>query len=71
MTAEDHPLSSLDDETLLHELGQLFQTRVETLRHGSDDALRNSDRRINELEHEYLLRYPRREVSLERLRPDS
>jgi hypothetical protein len=70
MTEAQPPLADLDDDTLLHELDQLFQTRVETLRHGSDAALENSDRRINELEREYLVRHPQREVSARRLRPD-
>jgi sugar-specific transcriptional regulator TrmB len=59
---------SLDD--LLRELSQHYATRLDTLRHGSDAALEESDRRINELEHEYLLRHPTREVSPQRLRPD-
>jgi hypothetical protein len=70
MSDAQAPLADLDDATLLHELDQLFRTRVETLRHGSDAALENSDLRINELEREYLVRHPEREVSARRLRPD-
>jgi hypothetical protein len=70
MSEANVPLADLDDATLVHELDQLYRTRVETLRHGSDAALENSDRRINELEREYLVRHPEREVSARRLRPD-
>jgi Family of unknown function (DUF6158) len=70
MADDTHPTSSLSLEDLLDELSQLFQTRLDTLRHGSDAALENSDRRINELEREYLQRHPTREVSPRRLRPD-
>jgi len=66
-----HPTQELSDEELLEHLGQLYETRLETLRHGSQDALDNSDRRLRELEGEYLRRYPEREVSPERVRPGS
>lgn len=65
-----HPTDELPDETLLHELEQLYRTRIDTLRRGSDAALENSDRRIEELERAYLRRRPHREVSPRRLRPD-
>jgi Family of unknown function (DUF6158) len=70
MADETPTLSGLSLDDLLHELRQLYETRVDTLRHGSDAALENSDRRINELEREYLVRHPSREVSPRRLRPD-
>ena len=62
------PAPELADEDMLRELEQLHQTRMHTLRHGSDDALENSTRRINELEQDYLRRFPEREVDPERLR---
>lgn len=58
----------LPDDVLLRELGQLHQTRTDTLLHGSDDALTHHTVRTKELEDEYLRRYPRRHVSPERLR---
>jgi hypothetical protein len=65
-----HPTKELSDDELFAELAQLYETRLETLRHGSDSALENSDRRIDELEREYHHRHPQREVSPRRLRPD-
>jgi hypothetical protein len=65
-----HPTKELSDDELFAELAQLYETRLETLRHGSDSAVENSDRRIGELEREYLHRHPHREVSPRRLRPD-
>lgn len=62
------PAPELADEDLFRELEQLHETRLNTLRHGSDDALENSTRRVNELEQEYLRRYPQREVDPDRLR---
>lgn len=58
----------LTDEDLLRELSSLHRTRHDTLRHGSDDALAEHDRRTAELEAEYLRRFPRREVDPNRLR---
>ena len=66
-----HPTQELTDEELFEHLGQLYETRLETLRHGSQDSLDNSDRRLRELEGEYLRRQPEREVSPERVRPSS
>jgi hypothetical protein len=65
-----HPVRTLADGDLFRELDQLYRTRLETLRRGSDAAVENSDRRIAELEKEYFQRHPRREVSPRRLRPD-
>jgi hypothetical protein len=66
-----HPTDELADDAVLRELEQLYRTRVDTLRRGSDAALENSDRRIAELESAYLRRRPQREVSPRRLRPDT
>ncbi|MGH4021859.1 MAG: DUF6158 family protein [Pseudonocardiaceae bacterium] len=62
------PARDLDDEDLLRELSQLHETRHDTLRHGSDDALTRHTERSAELEGEYLERFPQREVDPERLR---
>jgi hypothetical protein len=66
---ETAPLTELTDEVLLGELGHLYETRIDTLRHGSDDALENHTERMQELEREYLRRHPQREVDPDRLRP--
>ncbi|MDF5755738.1 DUF6158 family protein [Spongiactinospora sp. TRM90649] len=58
----------LPDEDLLRELRHVHETRTDTLRHGSDDALDNHTVRTRELETEYLRRYPEREIDPERLR---
>ena len=60
--------TSLSDDDLLRELGHLHETRTETLRHGSDDALHAHTERTKALEEEYLRRHPAREVDPERLR---
>ena len=62
------PAPELPDEDLLREMEQLHRTRNNTLRHGSDDALQRHTERTQELETEYLRRYPQREVDPERLR---
>jgi Family of unknown function (DUF6158) len=61
--------AALSDDDLLRELRSVHDTRHETFRHGSDDALANHDRRTAELEREYLVRFPHREVDPQRL-PD-
>ncbi|MFG1925546.1 DUF6158 family protein [Cryptosporangium sp. NPDC048952] len=58
----------LDDDDLFRELLRLHETRHETLRHGSDDALDAHTTRTAELEGEYLRRFPQREIAPERLR---
>ncbi|MFI7131278.1 DUF6158 family protein [Nonomuraea sp. NPDC050153] len=58
----------LSDKDLLRELRQLHITRSDTFFHGSDDALAVHTSRMNELESEYLRRYPDREVDPNRLR---
>jgi hypothetical protein len=64
------PLTELADGVLFDELGHLYETRLDTLRHGSDDALQNHTQRMQALEEEYLHRRPQREVDPDRLRPD-
>jgi hypothetical protein len=64
------PLTELADEVLFDELGHLYETRLDTLRHGSDDALQNHTQRMQALEAEYLHRRPQRELDPDRLRPD-
>jgi hypothetical protein len=58
----------LTAEDLIRELHSIHGTRHDTLRHGSADALANHNRRLVELESEYLRRYPDREVDPARLR---
>lgn len=60
--------SELSDDELLRELASLHETRHDTLRHGSDAALMHHNRRMAELEGEYLRRFPEREVDPQRLR---
>jgi hypothetical protein len=60
--------ATLTDADLLRELAHLHDTRHETFRHGSEDALIAHTRRTAELEAEYLLRFPEREVDPQRLR---
>jgi hypothetical protein len=59
---------ALSTEDLLRELGHLHETRTDALRHAADQALAEHTRRTDELEAEYLRRYPEREVDPERLR---
>ena len=60
--------AKLADDDLLRELGHLHETRHQTFRHGSDDALEAHTRRTDQLEAEYLRRRPEREIDSERLR---
>ncbi|MDA0635961.1 DUF6158 family protein [Nonomuraea sp. MCN248] len=60
--------AQLSDEDLLRELRQLHTTRTDAFLHGSDDALARHTSRTNQLESEYLRRYPEREVDPNRLR---
>jgi Family of unknown function (DUF6158) len=60
--------AELSDEELLRELASLHETRHDTLRHGPDAALVHHNRRMAELEGEYLRRFPEREVDPQRLR---
>jgi hypothetical protein len=65
---EGVPSSELSDEDLFREMGALHRTRSETLRHGSAQAFERHTERMAELEAEYLIRYPEREVDPERER---
>jgi hypothetical protein len=58
----------LTADDLLRELDSLCQARVETLRHGSDQALETHTRRMTELETEYRRRFPHREIEAARTR---
>jgi Family of unknown function (DUF6158) len=60
--------ADLSDEDLVRDLASLHETRHDTLRHGSDAALEHHNRRLTELEAEYLRRFPEREVDPARLR---
>lgn len=62
------PADHLSEEDLLREIESLARTRQDTLRHGSDSALAEHDRRTTELETEYLRRFPGREIDPGRLR---
>jgi hypothetical protein len=62
------PPEQLTDDDLRRELASIHRTRNDTLRHGSDDALAEHNRRMAELESEYLQRFPEREVDANRLR---
>jgi hypothetical protein len=61
-TGEGVDAGALSDDDLLRELESLHRTRHETLRHGSEQALRRHTERTDELEAEYLRRFPDREV---------
>lgn len=69
-TAEPRGVDPRDlaDDRLVHELESLHATRVDTLRHGSLDAVTHSTHRTAALEQEYLRRHPDREVDPRRLR---
>jgi hypothetical protein len=60
--------AALSDEQLMRELARMHTTRHDTLRYGSEAALDNHSRRTDELESEYLKRFPRREMDPSRLR---
>jgi hypothetical protein len=53
------PAGSLADDDLRRELGHLHETRHATFLDGSEDALEAHTRRMFELEHEFLRRFPR------------
>jgi thiol-disulfide isomerase/thioredoxin len=63
------PASVLSTADLSRELRHLHETRDDALRHASARALANHDERTAELEAEYLVRFPDREVDPRRLRP--
>ncbi|SEG93156.1 hypothetical protein SAMN04489712_13729 [Thermomonospora echinospora] len=58
----------LNDSDLMRELNNLYETRMDALRHASDHALAEHTRRTAELEAEYIRRNPAREIDPERLR---
>ena len=58
----------LSEDDLFRELEQLYTTRCQTLRHGSEQALSTHTNRIMELEADYLRRYPQREIDPDRTR---
>jgi hypothetical protein len=62
--------AGLADDDLFRELASLYRTRLQTLRHGPEAALANHLRRTEELESQYLARYPDREVDPDRLTQD-
>lgn len=62
------PAAELSDQDLLRELYDLHRTRHDTLRHASEHALAHHTERTDQLEAEYLRRFPEREVDPERLR---
>jgi hypothetical protein len=64
------PASELSDDDLSRELGHLHETRDDTFRHGSPQALANHDARTEELEGEFLRRFPDRAVDPRRLRAE-
>lgn len=58
----------LSDQLLRQELAHLHETRQETFLHGSDDALAAHSSRMQELEAEFLRRWPEREIMPDRTR---
>ncbi|RFS84516.1 hypothetical protein D0T12_13155 [Actinomadura spongiicola] len=72
MTTDDTELGvdpgDLTDDDLFRELAQLYATRMDALRHAADQAYGEHTRRMNQLEAEYLRRWPGREIDPERLR---
>lgn len=66
---EGIPAETLSDEDLRRELANIHRTRHDTFLHGSASALVHHTERSDELEAEYLRRFPKREVDPQRLRP--
>jgi len=60
--------ADLTDDDLARELGHLYETRMDALRHAADQAFDEHTRRMTRLEEEYLIRHPDREVDPERSR---
>jgi hypothetical protein len=63
------PAAELSDDDLSRELGHLHETRDDTFRHGSPQALEHHGTRTEELEAEFVRRFPDRAVDPRRLRP--
>ncbi|MFB4319008.1 DUF6158 family protein [Actinomadura sp. 21ATH] len=68
MTTDGVEPAVLSDEDLLRELRRLGETRLDALRHASDQALEEHTHRTKQLEDEYLRRMPEREIDPARLR---
>jgi hypothetical protein len=62
------PASDLPEDDLFRELSELYRTRFDALRHGSDQALATHTQRMMELENDYLRRYPKRDIDPARMR---
>ncbi|MQY04237.1 DUF6158 family protein [Actinomadura macrotermitis] len=60
--------SELGEDDLFRELASLYDTRMDALRHASDQAFAEHTRRMSQLETEYLRRFPEREIDPERMR---
>ncbi|BCJ78202.1 hypothetical protein CS0771_77460 [Catellatospora sp. IY07-71] len=67
-TGEGVPARDLSDEDLFRELAALYRTRLDSLRHASDQALTRHTTRTVELETDYVRRFPDREINPDRLR---
>jgi hypothetical protein len=65
---EGVPADELTDDDLDRELTTLHRTRDETFRRGSEQALERHSSRTEELEREYLRRFPDRDIDPLRLR---
>jgi hypothetical protein len=62
------PAGELSDEDLMRELAVLHRTREDALQHGSSQALSHHTDRSEELESEYVRRFPDRAVESQRTR---
>jgi hypothetical protein len=62
------PITELAESDLIRELEHLHRTRHETFLHASPQALREHSARTDHLEHEYLRRYPDRDIDPARTR---
>jgi antirestriction protein ArdC len=62
------PAEELSDEDLMRELAVLHRTREDALQHGSSQALSHHTDRSEELESEYVRRFPDRAVESQRTR---
>jgi Family of unknown function (DUF6158) len=60
--------AELTDDDLLRELGHLYETRMDALRHAADQAYAEHTQRMAQMEAEYLRRRPAREIDPQRLR---
>ena len=68
MNDDGVPGAHLSEDDLLREVESLHRTRHETFLHGSTAALARHSERTQELEEEYLLRHPERDIDPERTR---